>query len=120
ETIIFYLYSLTRPNIQELEYRIKDIKTVQFFDYQNKSKFINRLVLWLIILLVAILLFSDALTVISKDIGLTELKRFIYNYPLTKKNKEGFIEGYEKKYNKYNLRFKPPSNFMREVLKNLF
>lgn len=120
EDFIFYLYSNSRPNIQSVDFRIKNIESVEFYDYQKKSKFIHRVVIWIILLLIAILLFNDALIVISKDLGLGEIKRYIYGYPLTKKNRKVFIKGYEKVYENYKLRIKPPTEFMSEVVKNLF
>ena len=120
EEIELYIYTKSRPLISDIDYRIKNIESIQFYDYQNKSKFIQRIIIWIILLVIAILLFCDALIVISKDFGLGEIKSHIHEFPLTGKNSKEFTKGYLKIYGNYKLRFKPPVAFMHGILENTF
>lgn len=121
EQLKFYVYTGSRPEIGEVDYRIKNIQKVQFYDYEKRPTPISRIFkIWTLLIILSILLFVDSLLVISKDKELGDIKSFIFNFPLNDKNQEEFIEGYENVYKTYRLKIKPNSKFMREIIRNLF
>lgn len=121
EKFKFYTFSKSRLKIVSINYRIKDIKQINIYDFENNPKPLNRILnIWVILLIISIILFIDALLVISKDKGLDDIKSYIYNFNLTNKNKKEFIKGYKKIYGQYKLRLKPDKKFMKEIINNLF
>lgn len=121
EQFKFHTFSCSRPKIVSINYRIKDVRHINFYDFENKPKPLNRILnVWVVLLFVSIILFIDALLVLSKDKGLGEIKSYIVNFNLTKKNKKEFIKGYIKIYGDYKLRVKPDKKFMEGIINNLF
>jgi len=121
EQFKFYVFSNSRPEIKSVNYRIKDIREINFYDFKNKPKPLKRILnIWIISIIIFLILFIDALLVISKDKGLNEIKSFILNFQLGKNNKKEFIKGYKKIYGKYKLRLKPSKKFMKGIINNLF
>lgn len=121
EKFIFEAFSKREFEIKELKYRIKNVDNINFYHFKNNPKPISRIFkVWLFTLLISILLFFDALLVILKDRKLGELKKFVFEYDLTKENKGDFLEKYRLLYNEYPLRIKTPSSFFIDYkIKNL-
>ncbi|MDP3352919.1 MAG: hypothetical protein Q8S44_04180 [Flavobacteriaceae bacterium] len=121
EDFKFYVFTSLRPEIKKIDYRIKNIENIEFYDYLIKPKPIYRILnIWIILLSISLILFIDALLVIAKDKELGEIKSFISNFPLTLNNMEQFVDGYTNIYKNYTLRFKPNSKFMNQIMRNLF
>lgn len=121
EQFKFYTYSKSRPKIVSINYRIKDVKQINFYDFESKPKPLNRILnIWVILLIVSIVLFLDALLVISKDKGLDDIKSYIFNFNLTKENKNEFVKGYKKVYGQYKLRLKPDIRIMKGIINKIF
>ncbi|MCF6280355.1 MAG: hypothetical protein L3J14_08415 [Flavobacteriaceae bacterium] len=121
EEFKFYAFTSLRPEIRKLDYRIKNIENVEYYDYLLKPKPIYRILnIWIILFLISIILMIDALLVILKDNELQEIKSFISKYPLNINNMEQFVDGYTNIYKKYTLRIKPSSGFMNQIMRNIF
>jgi hypothetical protein len=121
ESLQFNVITKSRPEIKSIDFRIKNIENIKFYDYEIKPIPISRVLnIWIVLIVLSIFTFFDALLVILKDKELGDIKDFIFNFPLNSKNKEDFIVGYEGVYKKYKLRIKPTSRFMSEIIRNLF
>lgn len=121
EKIDFRIYSKKRPKINSINFRIKNITSTDFYDYEIKKSPFNRIFnFWLIISIVSIILFIDALLVVAKDKELQDIKNFVNNFPLTSSNRKKFTKGYKKVYKSYKVRIKPSHKFMTQIIKNLF
>ncbi|EKT4498418.1 hypothetical protein VT569_08600 [Flavobacterium psychrophilum] len=121
EKIVFKTLSIDELNIKSINFRIKDIDDIQFYQYINKPKPLERLTnFWLIVFGLSIIFFFDALLLILKDAKLSEMKYLIRNYPLNEKNKYDFMEKYRQLYKDYKVRFKLPDRYLIDFkIKNL-
>ena len=120
EAFKFIIFSNRRPEINKIDYRIKNIEDIKFYDYEIKPTPASRILnIWLIFFILSILTGLDALLVVLKDEGLDRIKSFIFDFQLNTKNNEDFIIGYEKVYKTYTLRIKPSSKFMLEDIRDI-
>lgn len=121
EKFQFYVTTTIRPQLVSTECRIKNIKCIKNFDSENKPKPLSRILnIWLILFVLSIVFFVDALLVIVKDKELGNIKHFVKNFPLKQDNIEEFLNGYEAVYKTYRVRIKPDPKFMRQIIANLF
>ncbi len=121
ETNSLYVLTSKRPYIKNVNGRIKDIKEILYYDYEKKLKPLDRFLnIWIILLVISIFLFIDALLVILKDYEFQLLKNFIVNFPLNLNNIEEYIETYGKLYSNWKVNIKPDAEFMQQIIRNLF
>lgn len=121
EKIIFKTISTGIIEIKSINFRIKDIDNIEYYNYLKKPKPLQRLTtFWLIVLGLSIIFFFDALLLILKDAKLTEMKYLVRDYPLNESNKYDFMEKYRQLYKDYKVRFKLPEKFLIDFkVKNL-
>lgn len=121
EEFKFIILSEVRPQIKNVQGRIKGIENIEYYDFELKPKPLNRLLnFWFVLIIVSSFLLIDALLVIGKDKELSMLYNHIKLFPLDKKNKKEYIARYVLLYNNYPLRIKPDSEFMEQIINNLF
>lgn len=88
-----YIITSKRPQINNVNGRIRDIEDISYYDYETKPKPLNRFLnIWLVLTFISVILFIDALLLIGKNHELQKLKNFTVSFPLTKKNVEEYIQ----------------------------
>lgn len=121
ETNNLYIITPKRPQIKSVNGRIKDIDNISYYDYEIKPKPLNRFLnIWLILVVLSIILFIDALLIIGKDNELQKLKNFTVKFPLTDKNIEEYIQKFGEHYSLWKVNLKPDTEFMQAIIRNLF
>lgn len=121
ESFTFKTLTDNKLRVNEIDYRIKDIDEIEVYHYKFNPQPVQRVLnIWIVVFIISIIMFLDAALLIAKDLKLGEIKRFVLNYPLSKKNRNEFLEELGKLYKEYKVKLKPPYWFFIDFkIKNL-